>query len=544
MKMNGILLGLLHMIAACTASDNEAATNESNLYLSPSGYQKVAIANTDKRQDTNIKVCKTNGTATSEIYFSLDVWEDNELEDYNKKNGTTYTLLPSDTYEIADTKVIAAGKKDASIPISFYSEKMLDHAGASAGIYVLPLRLNSDDNEVDDSKKDVLLNVSLSIPTLGFRDSEMWQELSGETSAIKITAVLTQDGNRMLSKQSFKYSLMMPDNASDLVDQYNNENKKNCLLLPQNACEFTEGVYAADMSTSEYTLNVKRSDLESADYLLPLVICPKEGNGVLQGSDILMLHLNNNDTFTIGTYNILVAWDNDPNWENNRKDPVIQNMRMMEIVGIEEASYRQRTDIGNALQDDYDVYIVGRDKGTDAPDAGEMTGIFYMKNRFKVEDKGIFWFGPDPTKPYLTSDKYNRFCMWMKLKEIRSGKSFYVFKSHLPVGGDEMVNERLRCIKIIENKINELMRQEELPVVVMGDLNSLPWREDIKYLVNLYPDAWEIADQQVGPSYTFPGNQARGDMICVKGLNVHKAIVVESYNCSDHFPYYILSSFK
>jgi endonuclease/exonuclease/phosphatase family metal-dependent hydrolase len=91
-----------------------------------------------------------------------------------------------------------------------------------------------------------------------------------------------------------------------------------------------------------------------------------------------------------------------------------------------------------------------------------------MKDRFQLLDKGDFWLSQTPEKPGFGWDsKFNRICSWVKLRDKKSQKEFYVFNAHYDHQG--MV-ARVESSKLVLEKIKLIAGTA--PVVFMGDLNG------------------------------------------------------------------------
>lgn len=181
------------------------------------------------------------------------------------------------------------------------------------------------------------------------------------------------------------------------------------------------------------------------------------------------------------TYNIRYLNRNDgPDHWDNRVDSVAEMIRTGDMIGLQEAT---RTQIDGLLQrlPEFDWYGVGRD---DARDAGEFSPIFWRKDRFKSDQSGTFWLGPDTTavgKPAWDAN-IPRICSWVVLQPIASdgkpdGAKFAIFNTHFD---HQSGLARLNSAKLLLEKTAEIAA--DLPVVVMGDLNCRPDSEPIAAL--------------------------------------------------------------
>jgi endonuclease/exonuclease/phosphatase family metal-dependent hydrolase len=249
-------------------------------------------------------------------------------------------------------------------------------------------------------------------------------------------------------------------------------------------------------------------------------------------------------TLITGTFNIRYDTSRDSiNQWKNRAAVVSSLIRFHEfdILGTQEGLKNQLDDIEKDLPE-YGRYGIGRDDGISK---GEHSAIFYKREKFTVLDSGNFWLNEHPDKPGFGWDAHNnRICSWVKLKEKKSKKSFFVFNVHFDHQGVQARNE---SSKLILKKINEIAGDK--PVIFMGDLNGNHESEWYKALNN----SGKIKDVllQVKHPYmnngsfnSFTPNNPSNDVIdhifTTKHFSVERyGILTDTYHSkfpSDHFP--------
>ena len=191
---------------------------------------------------------------------------------------------------------------------------------------------------------------------------------------------------------------------------------------------------------------------------------------------LIVFTTSNAQKINFATYNLRYANTTDVgNLWPERKQAVVDLIQyhQFEIFGVQEAVKLQLEDLKKAMPSfEYDG--VGRDDGISA---GEHSSIFYKKDRFMLLDKGDFWLSQTPEKPGFGWDsKFNRICSWVKLRDMKSQKEFYVFNAHYDHQG--MV-ARVESSKLVLGKITSIAGKD--PVVFMGDLNG--GRDTVWYLL-------------------------------------------------------------
>jgi len=172
--------------------------------------------------------------------------------------------------------------------------------------------------------------------------------------------------------------------------------------------------------------------------------------------------------FTIGSFNVRNDNRGDVGnlWEQ-RSEVAANLMRFhqFDIFGTQEGKKNQIDDL-NSFLPEYAHYGLGRDDGKEG---GEHSSIFYLKNKFKLLNKGDFWLSETPDKPGLGWDATccNRICTWVYLQDVKSGKKFYVFNAHFDHQGKIA---RVESSKLVMKKIKEIAGNQ--PAIFTGDLNG------------------------------------------------------------------------
>jgi endonuclease/exonuclease/phosphatase family metal-dependent hydrolase len=222
-----------------------------------------------------------------------------------------------------------------------------------------------------------------------------------------------------------------------------------------------------------------------------------------------------------------------------------------DIFGLQEALYGQIEDIKKGLPE-YEWFGVGRDDGEKK---GEFCPIFFKKSEFTLLNSGTFWLSETPEYPSKGWDAaLNRIVTWGHFQINISGKQFLVFNTHFDHIGKEA---RKNAAELIQLKIQERMKNKNLPVFLTGDLNLTPDQEPVIQLKSYLYDAREISEEPpYGPVGTFNGfkldadlTSRRIDYIFVRGdIRVLKYAALSDFKDlrfpSDHLPVYVKVQLK
>ena len=209
------------------------------------------------------------------------------------------------------------------------------------------------------------------------------------------------------------------------------------------------------------------------------------------------------------------------------------------VVGLQEAVPDQLDDI---------VRITGY---SCVGEPGLYNPIIYDASRIEMEDWGMFWLNENEIPHEKSWDgKYERYCTWAVFRDKKTGKRFKTFNTHLDHRGiiaREKGAERIcdRAASIGGN----------LPVIIMGDMNSWDNTTAYKTLSSHYSDARSIAPLVFGPrgtAHNFGGvHPVRIDYFFVDSrvkIYEYSALDIvygnDDFFPSDHYPIYIDVCFR
>ena len=205
---------------------------------------------------------------------------------------------------------------------------------------------------------------------------------------------------------------------------------------------------------------------------------------------------------SIISYNI--RYDNDWDIENSwkiRRNKVSQILVQYSpsIIGIQEGLLNQVQYIDSSLID-YDYVGVGRDDGKMK---GEFCAIYFDTTRYVLLKNSTFWLSETPDTISVGWDAaLERICTYGLFKDRITKEEFWVFNTHFDHIG---VVAREKSSELILKRINKINHQS-LPVILMGDFNSIPNSSPVKEIKTELSDALQISLEKLqGPRGTFNG---------------------------------------
>ena len=205
---------------------------------------------------------------------------------------------------------------------------------------------------------------------------------------------------------------------------------------------------------------------------------------------------------SIISYNIRYDnnWDIENSWKIRRnKISQILVQYSPSIIGIQEGLLNQVQYIDSSLID-YDYVGVGRDDGKKK---GEFCAIYFDTTRYVLSKNSTFWLSETPDTISVGWDAaLERICTYGLFKDRITKEEFWVFNTHFDHIG---VVAREKSSELILKRINKINHQS-LPVILMGDFNSIPNSSPVKEIKTELSDALQISLEKLqGPRGTFNG---------------------------------------
>lgn len=282
-----LLSTLLWTMGACLSEgkDDYLDKYDSFIYLLKAGEQSLMLYKTGKKVPYNITIDKGGNNLNINAYAELEVFDDDDVESYNQKNGTSYRKIPSDCYELPADMSLSFNKNELYQikTIILDPDKIYSHNLTVPGEYVLIIKLKKGTSPIPENNKYLVLKPTVLFPTFSLAETGL---------VFPFTIISGQMNYEYTIPVKLSTALPVPAICNVSVDEavlaaYNAENRTNYKLVPNytvNDVNFTEGLTVADLSVK---INIENLN---GEYALPLVINSEQYG--IEGENKIILALN------------------------------------------------------------------------------------------------------------------------------------------------------------------------------------------------------------------------------------------------------------
>ncbi len=271
------------------------------------------------------------------------------------------------------------------------------------------------------------------------------------------------------------------------------------------------------------------------------------GGGTAAGSDAAVAArlADNGGRVSVLSYNTAAPWGSffKGTSSGKRVDLFIRQIRALapDSLGVQEINSDWAGKLTEALPA-YAYYGVPRG-GDKNEKTSEMSGVFYLKDKYELLDSGTFWLTETPeTESRYPDAGCNRVCSYVVLKNKQTGFTYAHFNTHL-----DHVSEGARALggQLIAERAAALRDTygESFPVVVTGDFNESRDGAACKALEAAGFSNAQPAEKDTQPTYHNWGEQTQGQAIdfvfCSAGFapvsHTVYAVQVDGSFVSDHY---------
>ncbi|MDO5607464.1 MAG: DUF1735 domain-containing protein [Capnocytophaga sp.] len=253
----------------CDKNDTAEGKAPGVLYLSENGVNKLTSYDVGETFEKEIWVGK-GGLSSAAIPYRVEVaaqW----LDSVNVANGTSFSLLPADSYElVAEAEAIGGISGEIKTVLRYDPDKILSHSGNQydAETFMLPLQLTSTQaGVVNPAKRSVFYTFAVSDPILQIMDEGIVTVNLSGTDAIDLKTTL---GVPFSNKWDITATI---GHKQETIDAYNTTNNSFFALLPSTSYSGEDtAVLASGENSKEVVYTVNASQIAPGNYILPVQI--------------------------------------------------------------------------------------------------------------------------------------------------------------------------------------------------------------------------------------------------------------------------------
>lgn len=183
--------------------------------------------------------------------------------------------------------------------------------------------------------------------------------------------------------------------------------------------------------------------------------------------------ISDNEKIVVASFNTAAPWGNLIKGTHTSRRAYLFaqqiNDCLPDVLGVQEMNSDWVGKMEECLPQ-YSYYGVKRG-GDSSEKTSEMSGIFYLKDKYNLIDSGTFWISETPEKESRFEDAAcNRICSYVVLENKSTGKKFIHFNTHLDHVSEEAQSLGGELIAARAQEISE--KYSGISVVITGDFNQ------------------------------------------------------------------------
>lgn len=268
-----ILAGMMFLIQTSCEDYNKDHLDEvvTRLYFRNSGEIPLTLYRAGLDDTYKLVVNKAGYDLSAQAEAKIVRIDEIDLEVYNQEEGTAYTLLPANCYELPADLNCSFGSNDLykSFDITLKTENIYELMTSQPDkVYVLPMQLVSSKDAVNANKSLLFLIPEVEIPTVYFTKTGVINN-SVSINDPNQTIQLTLPIELIIDNQwSFDCAVSVEE---QLLANYNQENNTVYRLLPTGVYTINPTVsFKPGTSIANVEINIDRTKLGLGTYILPL----------------------------------------------------------------------------------------------------------------------------------------------------------------------------------------------------------------------------------------------------------------------------------
>lgn len=268
------ILAVMMLIVQTSCEDyNKDHLDEmvTQLYFRNSGEIPLTLYRAGLDDTYKVVVNKAGYDLSAQAEAKIDLIDEIDLEIYNTEQGTTYTLLPNNCYELPTDLNFSFGSDDLykNFDVTLKTENIYGLMTSQPDVtYVLPLQLVSSSDSINSDKSLLFLIPEVEIPVVYFTKTGIINN-SVSINDPSQNILLTLPIELIITNQwTFDCDVSVEE---QILADYNQENNTVFRLLPSDVYTINPTVsFEPGTSIANVEINIDRSKLGLGTYILPL----------------------------------------------------------------------------------------------------------------------------------------------------------------------------------------------------------------------------------------------------------------------------------
>lgn len=279
-----LFLGTITALGSCKETSYEDLIPEQYdkiLYLKTFGQQTLELFDDGSQVDYSLTVVKTGSNPAATAQAQVKIMSQAEIDKDARYQGNNYKVLSSACYTYkSETLDLTSTDAYKQVKMKLSPAKILEEIEATKDenpnyVYVLPFRLSSPNDQVNQEKKDLILKLNVTKLGIYFKKGSQMVNLNTMTG----DEWAFEAGIAMVSGVQNTWDFIAQievDRSDEVLDAYNTSNKTSYLMIPEAAIvNINEGVFEAGNNETAATIRIIRSGLAKGyTYLVPLKLKP------------------------------------------------------------------------------------------------------------------------------------------------------------------------------------------------------------------------------------------------------------------------------
>lgn len=257
------------------------------LYIRDDGEQEVSLLNTGEEQSYTFTVIKGGSDPSLAAEADIRLMSQSEVDEkYGDLDGSDYRIIPAGSYTLPESLHISIGADEGYQTVTVLLNAALIKEAMDQkpeAEFVLPLKLVSGTDRINQDKSELLLNFVVQTPQIAF-STNFYEQNVYTTYTLPISATLQ---NLEKNEATVSCLVQVGDDIDLLTYIYNQENGTHYEPFPATTnLTYPDGnqlVFVSGTLDSTIDLLLRADGLdEEKDYLLPLHLVADDGTGTFE----------------------------------------------------------------------------------------------------------------------------------------------------------------------------------------------------------------------------------------------------------------------